>query len=240
MEDDQGIKAEHGSQTTAHPLSYNLPHQSQLPTSHTLLTTHQTGKGQYVKCLQINVVLTKCQFISHILNLTDLFSFFLDTRCQQNDHSYLPPTWLTGSQPLISGLPRTNIPKDYKNLHNVQALSHHLPPCYSLPCHSHHQSHSPFQQKSSSVNHMYQNPWAGIRHTGRFTPTGASWPQLPVLNPMAWGMMDDPGVERTQCSETENTAKEMLKPSEGSNQRLKHKRKGRERDQSSELDCRPG
>lgn len=90
---------------------------------------------------------------------------------------------------------------------------------------------------------MHQSPLADKRHTGHLPPTGASWPQL-VLNPMAWGMMDvpNPGVERTHCSETsqENTTKEMLKPSEESNQRLKHKKKGRERDHFSELDCRPG
>ncbi|XP_057205781.1 protein starmaker isoform X2 [Triplophysa rosa] len=210
MEEDQGIKAQHRSESTVHPLSSNFPHLSQLPTCHTLPMTHQSDKDTRQNA----------------------------ARCSQNDHAYLPSTWLTGPQPVISGLPQNNILKDYKNIHNIQALSPHLPPCYSLPL-----PHSPVQQKSSSINHMYQNPLADIRHTGQFTPTGASWPQLPVLNPMAWGMMDVPypGVERTHCSETgqENTTKEMLKPSEESNQRLKHKRKGRDRDQSSELDCRP-
>lgn len=95
---------------------------------------------------------------------------------------------------------------------------------------------------------MNQNPWVGIRPglipAGHSTPTGASWPQLPALNPIAWGMMDvpDPHVEITQCSETDqkNTTKEMLGTSNKRNQRLRHKSKGTECDRSSELDCRPG
>ncbi|XP_056626295.1 uncharacterized protein LOC130438410 isoform X2 [Triplophysa dalaica] len=210
MGEDQGIKAQHRSQSTVDPISIHFPYLSQLPTCHTLATTLQTDKDTRQNA----------------------------ARCNQNDHAYLPPTWLTGPQQLISGIPQNNILKDHKNFHNIQALSHHL-----LPCDRHHlQSHSPVQQNSSSINQMHQNPLADKRHTGHLTPTGASWPQL-ILNPMAWGMMDvsNPGVERTHCSETsqENTTKEMLKPSEESNQRLKHKKKGRERDNFSELDCRP-
>ncbi|XP_050983928.1 glutamic acid-rich protein isoform X2 [Labeo rohita] len=155
-------------------------------------------------------------------------------RC--NHHPYVPPTWLSGSQPFISGLPQNNFPKDYKNLQNIQALNHPLPPYYSLPG---HQSHSPVQQKPPSVDHL----WAGITPTAHFTPAGASWPRLPVLNPMAWGMMDvpDPSEERIQCSETdkEKVTKETLKPNEESCQRPKHRRNVKESDRSCELDCRP-
>ncbi|KAA0709426.1 hypothetical protein E1301_Tti004149 [Triplophysa tibetana] len=211
IEEDQGIKAQHRSESTVDQISINFPHLSQLPTCHTLPTTLQTDKDTRQNVARFN----------------------------HYDHEYLPPTWLTGPQSFISGIPQNNILKDHKNFHNIQALSHHL-----LPCDRYHQSHSPVQQKSSSINQMYQNPLADIRYTGHFSPTGASWAQLPVLNPMAWGMMDvpKPGVERTHCSETsqENTTKEMLKPSEEINQTLKHKKKGRERDHFSGLDCRPG
>lgn len=79
--------------------------------------------------------------------------------------------------------------------------------------------------------------------TAHFTPAGASWPRLPVLSPMMWGMMDvpDPSDERIQRSETgkEKVAKETLNPNEESCQKLKHRRNGKESDRS-ELDCRPG
>ncbi|XP_051505747.1 glutamic acid-rich protein isoform X2 [Myxocyprinus asiaticus] len=79
--------------------------------------------------------------------------------------------------------------------------------------------------------------------TAHFTPAGASLPQLPVLNPMAWGMMDmpDPCKERIQFSETngEKITKETLNPSEECSQRLEERTKGKERDRSSELDCKP-
>lgn len=107
-----------------------------------------------------------------------------------------------------------------------------MPSSYSLPGDLVHQSHSPVQQQPPSMDHL----WAGIRQgfmpTVHFTPPAASWPRLPVLNPMAWGMMDvpDPSEERIQCSETD---KEKLA-------KAKHRRNGKESDRSSELDCRPG
>lgn len=89
--------------------------------------------------------------------------------------------------------------------------------------------------------------WAGIRQgfmpTAHFTPAGASCPQLPVLSPMMWGMMDvpDPSEERIQRCEidSEKLVKETLNPNEESCQRLKHRRNGKQSDRS-ELDCRPG
>ncbi|XP_016413751.1 glutamic acid-rich protein-like isoform X2 [Sinocyclocheilus rhinocerous] len=152
-------------------------------------------------------------------------------RC--NHQPYIPPTWLTGSEPSISGLPQNNIAKDYKNLQNTQALNHPLPPYYSLPGDLVHQSHSPVQQKPPSMDHL----WAGIRQgfmpTAHFTPPAASWPRLRVLNPMTWGVMDvpDPSEERIQCSEPDKIKVIKAKP--------KHRRKGKESDRSSELDCRP-
>ncbi|XP_073668269.1 uncharacterized protein [Paramisgurnus dabryanus] len=163
-------------------------------------------------------------------------------KCKQ-DHLYLPATWLTDPQPLISGLQQSNIPKDHKNLHNIKALNHLF--TFSSPSDSHHQSHSPVQQKPPSIDHTWQNPWVGVRQglTGHFTPAGASWPRLPVINPVPWGMMDvpDSGGEKIQCSETdqENPTKEMLNPPKESKQRLKHKRRGGECDQPPELDGRP-
>ncbi|XP_073677244.1 uncharacterized protein [Garra rufa] len=174
--------------------------------SHTVLNTHQTAKD--------------------IKQNAERF----------NHHPFIPPTWITGPQLFISGLPQNNFPKDYKNLQNIQAL----PPYYSLPG---HQSHSSVQQKPPSSDHL----WAGIRQefmpTAHFTPGGASWPRLPVLNPMTWGMMDipDPSEETILCSETdkEKVTGETLNPNEKSCQRPKHKRNGKESDRSSELDCRP-
>ncbi|XP_058654326.1 glutamic acid-rich protein isoform X2 [Onychostoma macrolepis] len=174
--------------------------------SHTMLNTHETAKD-----IKQNA-----------------------ERC--NRHPYIPPTWLTGSQPSISGLPQNNIPKDYKNLQNTQALNHPLPHYYSLPGDLVHQSHSPVQQQPPSMDHL----WAGIRQgfmpKVHFTPPAASWPRLPVLTslcPMAWGMMDvpDPKEERIQCSETDKKKVTKAKP--------KHRRNGKESDRSSELDCRP-
>lgn len=94
------------------------------------------------------------------------------------------------------------------------------------------------------------NLWAGTRQglahftpTAHFTPAGASWPRLPVLSPMMWGMMDlpDPSEERTQRSETdkEKVTKETVNPNEETCQRLKRRKNGKESD-PSELDCRPG
>ncbi|XP_026135219.1 uncharacterized protein LOC113113314 [Carassius auratus] len=171
--------------------------------SHTMLNTHQK-----VKDIKLN-----------------------SERC---DHDpYIPPTWLTGSQLSISGLPQNNVAKDYKNLQNTQALNHALPPYYSLTGDIVHQLHSPVQQKPPSMDHL----WAGIRQgsmpTAHFTPPAASWPRLPVLNPMTWGMMDAPvpSEETIQCSEPDKEKVTQAKP--------KHKRKGKGSDRSSELDCRP-
>ncbi|KAK2891133.1 hypothetical protein Q8A67_013776 [Cirrhinus molitorella] len=176
--------------------------------SHTVLNTHQTAKD--------------------IKQNAERF----------NHHPYIPPTWLTGSQPFISGLPQNNFPKDYKNLQNIQALNHPLPPYYSLPGQS---SHCPDQQKPPSADHV----WAGVRQefmpTAHFTPAGAFWPRLPVLSPMTCGNVPDPSEEKIQCSETdrEKMTKETLNPNEESCQRPKHRRNGKESDRSSELDCRP-
>ncbi|XP_051715972.1 protein starmaker isoform X2 [Ctenopharyngodon idella] len=209
MEEDEGMKTAHRSDFRGHPLSSNSPNLSQ--TSHTMKNT-QTAND-----IKQNA-----------------------ERCNPNGHHpYFPPTWLTGSQPFISRSPQNNIPKDYKNIQNIQALNH---PYYSLPGNSLHQSHSLVQQKSPSMDHL----WAGIRQgfmpTAHFTPTGASWPRLPVLSPMMWGMMDvpEPSEERIQRSETgkEKVAKETLNPNEESCQRLQHRKNGKESDRS-ELDCRP-
>ncbi|XP_055034432.2 uncharacterized protein [Misgurnus anguillicaudatus] len=211
MEEDQDIKAD----ITSHPVTSKSPYQSQFP-SQTLLNIHQIGKD-----IRQNAA-----------------------KCKQ-DHQYPPATWLTEPQPFISGLQQNNIPKDYKNLHNIKALNHHF--TISSPSDSHHQSHSPVQQKPPSIDQTWQNPWVGVRQglipTGHFTPAGASWPRLPVINPVPWGMMDvpDSGGEKIQCSETDqgNPTKEMLNPPKESKQRLKHRRRGGECDQLSELDCRP-
>ncbi|XP_052005710.1 ABC transporter F family member 4 [Xyrauchen texanus] len=160
-------------------------------------------------------------------------------RCYQNDHlPHLPPTSLTR-------FPHFNIQKHCKNFQNMQVLNHDLPPYFSLPFYSHHQSNSPVQQNLLSIDHMWENSWAGSRQvpTAHFTPAGASLPQRPVVNPMAWGMMDMPGPckERIQFSETngEKITKEMLNPSKESSQRLEERMKGKECDRSSELDCKP-
>lgn len=76
MDEDQGIKAQHRSESTVDPISINFPHLSQLATCHTLATTHQTDKGQYANCLQIRAVFTQSEFIFCILNLNDLLPVF--------------------------------------------------------------------------------------------------------------------------------------------------------------------
>ncbi|XDV37280.1 hypothetical protein PO909_006905 [Leuciscus waleckii] len=212
MEEDEGMKTAHRSDFRGHPLSSNSPNPSQ--TSHTMRHT-QTAKD-------IKQNAERCNLNGH--------------------HPYFPPTWLTGSQPFISGLPQNNIPKDHKNLQNFQALNHPLPPYYSLPGDSLHQSHSPVQQKSPSMDNLWAGTRQGFMPTPHFTPAGASWPRLPVLSPMMWGMMDlpDPSEERTQRSETdkEKVTKETVNPNEETCQRLKRRKNGKESDRS-ELDCRP-
>ncbi|XP_077104154.1 uncharacterized protein LOC143757051 [Siphateles boraxobius] len=212
MKEDEGMKTAHRSDFKGHPLSSNSPNPSQ--------TSHTTRNTQTAKDITRNA-----------------------ERCNLNDHHpYFPPTWLTGSQPFISGLPQNNIPKDYKNLQNFQALNHPLPPYYSLPGDSLHQSHSPVQQKSPSMDNLWAGTRPGFMPTAHFTAAGASWPRLPVLSPMMWGMMDvpDPSEERIQCSETnkEKVTKETVNPNEESCQRLKRRKNGKESDRS-ELDCRP-
>ncbi|KAK7138005.1 hypothetical protein R3I94_013594 [Phoxinus phoxinus] len=210
-EEDEGMKTAHRSDFRGHPLSFNSPNPSQ--TSHTMQNT-QTAKDIKQKA-------ERCNLNGH--------------------HPYFPPTWLTGSQPFISGLPQNNIPKDYKNLQNIQALNHPLPPYYSSPGDSLLQSHPPVQQKSPSMDNLWAGTRQGFMPTAHFTPAGASWPRLPVLSPM-WGMMDvpDPGEERIQRSETdkEKVTKETVNPNEESCQKLKRRKNGRESDRS-ELDCRP-
>lgn len=223
MEKEEGIKSEHRSDFRGH-LSSNFPDASQ--PSHTMLNTHRKVKGNVLSnfsCPISRKLLTRPSFLDIKQN---------PERC--NHDPYIPPTWLTGSQPSISGLPQNNIAKDYKNLQNNQTLNNPLPPYYSLPGDLVHQSHSPVQQKPPSMDHL----WAGIRQefmpTAHFTPPAASQPRLPVLNPMTWGMMDvpDPSEERIQCSEPDKEKVTKAKP--------KHRRKGKESDRSSELDCRPG
>lgn len=206
-------------------LSFNSPDLSQ--TSHTVANSHQAPKGNSNFCS--NVIWGKClqDFVS--------IDFKPNTeRCNQNNHHpFLPPTWLTGPKRLISGLPQNNFPKDYKNLQNIQALNH---PYYPVPGDSLHQSDPPVQQETPSVEHL----WQGLQPTAHFTPAAASWPPLPVFNPM----MDVPGFSqgRVQSSEKnqENVAEETMNPKEENHLRVKHRRNGKESDRTSELDCRPG
>ncbi|XP_067312457.1 uncharacterized protein [Pseudorasbora parva] len=113
MEENERMKTAHRSDFRGHLLSSNSSNPSQ--------TSHTMRNPQTAKDIKQNT-----------------------ERCNPNGHHpSCPPTWLTGSQPFISGLPQNNIQKDYKNLQNIQALNHPLPPYYSLPGDSLHQSHSP-------------------------------------------------------------------------------------------------
>ncbi|XP_059371300.1 dentin matrix acidic phosphoprotein 1 [Carassius carassius] len=197
--------SEKSKQVQQHLKSYiqKMEEEEGIKPSHTMLNTHQKVKD-------------------------------IKQHSERCDHDpYIPPTWLTGSQLSISGLPQNNIAKDYKNLQNTQALNHPLPPYYSLTGDIVHQSHSPVQQKPPSMDHL----WAGIKQgstlTAHFTPPAASWPRRPLLNPMTWGMMDVPvpSEETIQCSEPDKEKVTQAKP--------KHRRKGKGSDRSSELDCRP-
>jgi len=158
---------------------------------------------------------------------------------ENGHHPYFPSTWLTGSQPFISGLPQNNIPKDYKNLQNFQALKYPLPPYYSLPGDSLHQSHFPVQQKPPSADNLWAGTRPGFMPSAHFTPAGASLPRFPVLSPMMWGMMDVPDPCEESIHHKEKVTKETVHPNEESCERLKRRKNGKENDRS-ELDCRPG
>ncbi|KAG1954430.1 hypothetical protein F2P79_008748 [Pimephales promelas] len=209
MEEDEGMKTAHRSDFRGHPLSSNSPNPSQ--TSHTIKNT-QTAKD-----IEQNV--ERCNL-------------------ENGHHPYFPSTWLTGSQPFISGLPQNNIPKDYKNLQNFQALKYPLPPYYSLPGDSLHQSHSPVQQKPPSVDNLWAGTRPGFVPSAHFTPAGASLPRFPVLSPMMWGMMDVPDPCEESIHHKEKVTKETVHPNEESCERLKRRKNGKENDRS-ELDCRP-
>ncbi|XP_073778175.1 uncharacterized protein isoform X3 [Danio rerio] len=194
---------QHMEQDRGQAMSFNSPDPSQ--TSHTVANSLQAPKDIKPKA----------------------------ERCNQNaHHPYLPPTWLTGSQPFISGLPHNNFPKDYKNLQNIQALNH---PYYPVPGDSLHQSDPPVQQKTPLVEHL----WQRLQPTAHFTPAAASWPPLPVVNPM----MEVPGSsqKRVQRNENyqENVGEETIDPNEENHLRVKHRRNGKESDRTSELDCKP-